>query len=96
MIVDLITFHVRLGKDQEFEAHQQDWLKLMRRSRGFINQVMLKSLEEPGEYLAEVRWVNREYRDRFSSQEDREAKTLAQKSAAVLEGPPIHRLLESV
>jgi heme-degrading monooxygenase HmoA len=96
MIVDLITFHVRRGKDQEFEAQQQDWIKLMRRSRGFINQVMLKNLETPGEYLAEVRWVNREYRDRFSSHEDEEAEALAQKSASVLEGPPIHRLLENV
>jgi heme-degrading monooxygenase HmoA len=96
MIVDLITFHVRNGKDQEFEAHQQDWIRLMRRSRGFITQVMLKSLEEPGEYLAEVRWVNRDYRDRFSSHEDKESKALVQKSSSILEGPPIHRLLESV
>ena len=96
MIVDLVTFRVRNGKDQEFEALHQEWIRLMRRSRGFINQVMLRSVEEPSEYLAEIRWVNRDYRDRFSAQEDKESKALGQKSAAILEGPPVHRLLESV
>jgi heme-degrading monooxygenase HmoA len=96
MIVDLVTFRIRSGKDQEFEAHQQEWIKLMRRSRGFITQVMLRNLEEPGEYLAEVRWVNKDYRDRFSAHEDPESKVLVQKSASILEGPPLHRLLESV
>ncbi len=96
MIVDLVTFRVRSGKEQEFEAHQQEWMKLMHRSRGFINQVMLRSLEDPCEYHAEVRWVNKEYRDRFSAHEDKDSKALVQKSASILEGPPAHRLLESV
>ena len=96
MIVDLVTFRVKSGKEQEFEAQQQEWAALMRRARGFINQVLMRNLENPSEYQAEVRWVNRDYRDRFSAQEDRDSKTLAQKRAAILDGPPSHRLLESI
>lgn len=96
MIVDQVTFRVKNGREQEFEAQQQEWTALMRRARGFINQVLLRSLENPAEYHAEVRWVNRDYRDRFSAQEDRESKALAQKRSAILEGPPSHRLLESI
>jgi len=96
MIVDQVTFRVKSGMEQEFEAQQQEWTALMRRARGFINQVLLRSLENPAEYHAEVRWVNRDYRDRFSAQEDRESKALAQKRSAILEGPPSHRLLESI
>ena len=62
----------------------------------FIGQVLMRSTEDPTEYHAEVRWVNRDYRDRFSAHEDRESKALVQKGASILEGPPLHRLLESV
>lgn len=96
MIVDRVTFRVRSGREQEFEAQQQEWTKRMRRSRGFINLVMLRNLDDPSEYQAEVRWVNRDYCDRFAAQEDKESRALVQKSAAILEGPPSHRLLESV
>ena len=96
MIVDQVTFRVKSGKEQEFEAQQQEWTALMRRARGFINQVLLRSLENPVEYHAEVRWVNRDYCDRFSAQDDRENKALAQKRSALLDGSPSHRLLESV
>lgn len=96
MIVDLVTFRVKSGKELEFEAQQQEWIALMRRARGFINQVLMRSLENPSEYQAEVRWVNQDYRDRFSAQEDRDSKTLAQKRAAILDAPPSHRLLESI
>jgi heme-degrading monooxygenase HmoA len=96
MIVDQVTFRVKSGREQEFEAQQQEWTALMRRARGFINQVLLRSLENPAEYHAEVRWVNREYRDRFSAEEDRENKALAQKRSVLLDGPPSHRLLESI
>lgn len=94
MIVDRVTFRIRHGKEQEFEAHQQEWIQLMRRSRGFINQVLLRSVEDPAEYHAEVRWVSKDYRDRFAAREDRDSKALAQKGAALLEGAPTHRLLE--
>jgi len=96
MIVDQVTFRVKSGREQEFEAQQQEWTALMRRARGFINQVLLRSLESPAEYHAEVRWVNRDYRDRFSAQEDLENKALAQKRSVLLDGPPSHCLLESI
>ncbi len=96
MIVDLVTFHVRSGKTQEFEAHQQEWDKLMRRARGFINQVVLRSLEDPAEYHAEVRWVNRDYHDRFTAHEDKASQALLQKRTTLLDGVPTHRLYEYV
>jgi len=96
MIVDLVTFRVKNGKEQEFEALNQDALKLMRRSRGFISQVMLHSLEDPAEYHAEVRWVSKEYRDRFSARADSDTTALSQRGASILEIAPAHRLLEPV
>ena len=96
MIVDLVMFRVRRGKEEEFEQQQQEWLKLMRRTRGFITQVTFRSVEDPCEYHAEVRWVNKDYRDRFKEHEDKDSKALAQKGSAILEGPPVHRVLESV
>jgi heme-degrading monooxygenase HmoA len=96
MIVDLVTFRVRSGKEQEFEALSQDALKLMRRSKGFISQVVLKSLEDPAEYHAEVRWVSKDYRDRFSARNDGDAGALKQRGASILEQAPAHRLLEPV
>jgi heme-degrading monooxygenase HmoA len=96
MVVDLVTFRVKRGKQQEFEKHSEEWLGALRRTRGFIAQVLMRSTEDPTEYHAEVRWVNRDYRDRFSAQEDGGVKALAQKSSALLEEPPVHRLLEYV
>jgi heme-degrading monooxygenase HmoA len=96
MIVDLVTFRVRNGKEQEFEALHQENLRLMRRSRGFINQIMLRSLDDPLEYHAEIRWVSKDYLDRFSSQEGGASGPIQQKGSSVLEGPPTHRLLEPV
>jgi len=96
MIVDQVTFRVKSGKEQEFESQQQEWIALMRRARGFISQVLLRSLENSAEYHAEVRWVNRDYRDRFNAQDDRENKALAQKRSALLDGAPSHSLLEPI
>ena len=96
MIVDLVTFRVKRGKQQEFEKHNEEWLRLMRRTRGFIGQVLMRNADDPSEYHAEVRWVSREYRDRFSAHEFAEGRSLAQQGAALLEGPPAHRLLEQV
>ena len=96
MIVDFVTFRVRNGKEQEFEALHQDALRLMRMSRGFISQVMLRSLEDPAEYHAEVRWVSKEYRDRFSARADSDINALTQRGASILESAPAHRLLELV
>lgn len=96
MIVDFVTFRVRSGKEQEFETLNQDALKVMRGSKGFISQVMLRSVEDPAEFHAEVRWVSREYRDRFSARSDGETGALIQRGASILEKPPTHRLLEPV
>lgn len=96
MVVDHVTFRVKRGKQQEFEAQNEEWLRLMRRARGFIGQSLLRSTEDPHEYHAEVRWVSKDYRDRFASHEDAETRALAQKHAAILDGPPGHRLLEHV
>jgi len=96
MIVDLVTFRLKNGKEQEFETLNQDALKLMRKSRGFISQVMLRSLEDPAEYHAEVRWVSKEYRDRFIARSDSDTTALSQRGASILESAPAHRLLEPV
>ena len=96
MIVDLVTFRVKPGKQQEFETHNEDRLRLMRRSRGFIAQVLMRSTEDPAEYHAEIRWVNRDYRDRFAAADDHESSSLKQRTAALLDGPPVHRLVEYI
>jgi len=96
MILDLVTFRVRTGKEQEFETMCQESLRLLRKSKGFISQVVLRSLEDPAEYQAEVRWVSKDYRDRFTARSDGDAATLQQKGAAILERAPSHRLLEPV
>ena len=96
MIVDFVTFRVKNGKDQEFETLHQDTLKLMRRSRGFIGQVMMRSLDDPAEYHAEIRWVSKDYRDRFTARGDADTAALVQRGASILEKAPAHRLLEPV
>ena len=57
MIVDLVTFRVKKGKEQDFEQHVEEWGRQMRRSRGFISHVLLRNPEDPGEYFAQVRWM---------------------------------------
>jgi len=96
MVVDLVSFRVKRGKEQEFERQNDEWLALMRRARGFIGQVLMRNAEDPAEYHAEVRWVSKEYRDRFATHEDASSKALLQRGAALLDGPPTHRLLEQV
>jgi len=96
MIVDLVTFRVRRGKEQEFERHAEEWIRQMRRSRGFITQSLMRGAEDPSEYRATIRWVNREYRDRFNGQETGEAKALVKRASTILESPPVHCLLEQV
>lgn len=92
MVVDHVTYRVRAGKEQEFESLQEDWLRLLRGARGFITRTLMRNAEDAVEYHAEVRWVSKEYRDRFAARQD--SDRLQEKGAAVLEGPPAHRLLE--
>jgi heme-degrading monooxygenase HmoA len=92
MVVDHVTYRVRAGKEQDFEKLQDDWQRLLRRARGFITRILMRNAEDPVEYHAEVRWVSREYRDRFAAQKD--SDRLQEKGASVLEGSPVHSLLE--
>ena len=96
MVIDLITFKVKQGKEREFERRHEDWVRLLRRSRGFISEVLMRNVDQAAEYRAEVRWTSRDYRDRFSAHEEREAALLAQSGAAPLDGPAARTLLEIV
>jgi heme-degrading monooxygenase HmoA len=96
MVVDLVTFRVKSGRQADFERHCEDWARLLRRSRGFIGQVLLRNVEDPTEYRAEVRWVSREYRDRFAGRQDAETQALLKASATLLESAPGRTLLEAV
>jgi quinol monooxygenase YgiN len=96
MIVDLVTFRVRQDRVQDFERHNDEWLRLMRRTRGFVTQSLMRNLDRPGEFLAAVRWVNRDYRDRFHSTDDAERRALQQKGRDILEDAPTSVLLENV
>jgi len=95
MIVDLVTFRVKQDRIQEFERHSEEWARLMRRSRGFVTQRMMRRIDRPGEYMATVRWVNRDYRERFHAADDAEHQALRRKAADLLEGPPASVLLEN-
>ena len=96
MIVDLMTFRVKSDRVQEFERHNEEWVRLMRGTRGFVNQILMRSIERPAEFTAEVRWVNRDYRDRFFGADDPDRKALQQKSRDILDGAPSSVLLEHV
>jgi quinol monooxygenase YgiN len=95
MIVDLVSFRVKQDRLQEFERHNEEWVRLMRRSRGFVTQRLMRRIDRPGEYVAAVRWVNRDFRDRFHSADDSERRALRQKAADLLEGSPDSVLLEN-
>ena len=96
MIVELVAFRIKRGKQHEFEQHCEEWLRLLRRSRGFIGQILMRNAEDATDYRAEIRWVNKEYRDRFKSHADAEAPSFLTKTEGILEGPPTHSLLEYV
>jgi len=96
MIVEQTTFRLRKGKAREFEKHSDERLKRLRRSRGFVTQIMMRNADDPGEYRVELRWVSREYRDRFQAREESDGRALQQSFASLLESPPAHCLLEYV
>ena len=96
MIVDLITFRIKADRGQDFEKHNEEWIRRMRRARGFVTQILMRNLERPEEFTAEVRWVNRDYRDRFNSSDDAERQALQQKARDLLDGAPKSVLLEYV
>jgi len=96
MVVDLISFRVKPDRVREFERHNEDWLRLMRRTRGFVTQSLMRNVDRQGEFVATVRWVSRDYRDRFVAADDAERRTLNQQGRDILEGPPVSVLLESL
>jgi heme-degrading monooxygenase HmoA len=95
MIIELVSFRVKADRIPEFERHNEEWVKLMRRSRGFVTHALMRSLDRPDEFTSEVRWVNRDYRDRFHTADDAERQALRQKAADILDGPPASVLLEN-
>lgn len=95
MIVDLVTFRVKADKAVEFERHCDDWNRQMRLARGFVTQHLMRRIDRPGEYLATVRWVNRDYRDRFHAASDPESQALRHKGGELLEAPPQSALYET-
>ena len=94
MVVDLISFRVKPDRVREFERHNEDWLRLMRRTRGFVTQSLMRNVDRPGEFVATVRWVSRDYRDRFVAVDDAERRALNQQGRDILEAPPVSVLLE--
>ena len=96
MIIDVVRFHVKPQRAQDFLRHNEDWVRLMRRARGFVTQTMFKSLDAPGEYVAQVSWVSRDYRDRFHSGDDADRHALQEAARDMLEGAPVSTLVESV
>ncbi|HKQ98505.1 MAG TPA: antibiotic biosynthesis monooxygenase [Candidatus Polarisedimenticolia bacterium] len=95
MIVDLVTFRVKPDKSSEFERHCDDWNRQMKRARGFVTQHMMRRIDKPGEYLATVRWVNRDYRDRFHAAADADLAALRHRGGELLEAPPQSVLYEA-
>jgi succinylarginine dihydrolase len=57
---------------------------------------MFRSLDSPGEYVAQVSWVSRDYRDRFHSGDDADRHALQEQAREMLEGAPVSTLVESV
>lgn len=96
MVLDLISFRVKPDRVRDFERHTEDWLRLMRRTRGFVTQSLMRNVDHPGEFVATVRWVSRDYRDRFVAADDPERRTLHQQGREILEAPPVSVLLEGL
>jgi heme-degrading monooxygenase HmoA len=96
MIIELVSFRVKADRIPEFERHNEEWVKLMRRSRGFVTHALMRSLDRPDEFTSEVRWVNRDYRDRFHAVDDADRRALHQTARDIFDAPPDSRLVETV
>ena len=42
MIVDMITFRIKTDRAQDFEKHNDEWVRRMRRARGFVTQILMR------------------------------------------------------
>ena len=96
MVIEQITLRVKKEQQREFEKHNTEWVQLMRGSRGFVNQTLMRNMEDHTDYRAEIQWVSREYRDQFEASAEHDNKAIFQKRAGFLDGAPKHALLESV
>ena len=96
MIIDVVSFHVKPQRVQDFLRHNEEWVRLMRRARGFVTQTMFRSLDRPGEFVAQVSWVNRDYRDRFHTGDDADRRALQDQAREFLEAAPASNLVETV
>lgn len=96
MIIDVVRFAVKPQKVQDFLRHNEEWVRLMRRARGFVNQNLFRSLDHSGEYVAQVSWVSRDYRDRFHSGDDADRTTLQDQARDFLESAPNSTLVEPI
>ena len=96
MIIDVVSFHVKPQRVQDFLRHNEEWVRLMRRARGFVTQTLFRNLDRPGEYVAQVSWVSRDYRDRFHAGDDADRHALQEQARELLEGAPTNTLVENV
>ncbi|HZN02445.1 MAG TPA: antibiotic biosynthesis monooxygenase [Candidatus Polarisedimenticolia bacterium] len=96
MIIELVSFRVKTDRIPDFERHNEEWVRLMRRARGYVTHSLMRSLDSPAEFTSEVRWVNRDYRDRFHAIDDAERRALHQNARDLFDGPPDSRLVETI
>lgn len=96
MIIELVSFRVKADRVSDFERHNEEWVRLMRRARGFVTHSLMRNVDHPAEFTSEVRWVNRDYRDRFHSVDDAERQALHTKAREIFDAPPDSRLVETV
>lgn len=96
MVVERITYRVKRDRMADFESLAAESFAMLRRARGFVTFTLARSIDDPAELHADIRWVNRSYRDRFASAPDAAAKALEGRREALLEGPPTHRLIETL
>ncbi len=95
MVVEIVTYRVRRGKEEEFEKHQEDRTRRLRRARGFMALRLLRNAEGPGEYQAEIRWASRDLRDRALAAGG-PAEAAGDALDTILESPPNRRLFEEI
>jgi heme-degrading monooxygenase HmoA len=96
VVVEWTIYRVREGMGGEFEARAEERLGVLKRARGFITQSLMRNADDPGEYRAEIRWVSREYRDRFLARHEADGKAFDEKLSKLLDAPATHCLLEPV
>jgi len=95
VVVEIVTFRVRRGREEEFEKHQEERTRRLRRARGFVAMRVLRSAEGDGGYQAEVRWAGRDYRDRAIAPGG-PADAAGDLVDTILEGPPNRHLFEEI